>query len=72
LVSLLCVNDQLAEQTTKKMTTIFKKTVDNLYSFLLADAAGEFAASFRYKVLFVSLAIALCSSAAYAMLFMQS
>lgn len=54
------------------MTTIFKKTVDNIYSFLLADAADEFAASFRYKALFVFLAVALFSSAAYAMLFMQS
>jgi len=54
------------------MTTIFKKTVDNIYSFLLADAVGEFTASFRYKVLFVSLAFAMVSFAAYAMIFMQS
>jgi hypothetical protein len=54
------------------MTTIFKKTVDNIYSFLLADAAGEFAASFRYKVVFVFLALAMFSSAAYAVIFMQS
>ena len=54
------------------MTTFFKKTVDNLYSFLLADAAGEFYASFRYKVIFVFLAFAMLSSAAYAMIFMQS
>lgn len=54
------------------MTTIFKKTVDNIYSFLLADAVGEFTASFSYKLLFVFLTIAMCSSAVYAMLFMQS
>ncbi len=72
MVTLQCVNHQLTDQTTKPMTTIFKKTVDNIYAFLLADAAGEFAASFRYKVLFVFLAIVMCSSAAYAMLFMQS
>jgi len=54
------------------MTTIFKKTVDSIYAFLLADAAGEFAASFRYKTLFVFLVLALSSSAAYAMIFMQS
>jgi hypothetical protein len=54
------------------MTTIFKKTVDNIYSFLLADAAEEFTASFRYKVIFVFLAAAMFTCAAYAVLFMQS
>ncbi|MGB6036666.1 MAG: hypothetical protein WBG42_10400 [Cryomorphaceae bacterium] len=54
------------------MTTMFKKTVDNIYAFLLADAAEEFTASFRYKAIFVFLAAAMCSSAAYAVLFMQS
>ena len=52
------------------MTTIFKKTVDNIYTFLLADAAEELNASFLYKTIFVLLVAAMCSSAAYAVLFM--
>ncbi|MFT4771304.1 MAG: hypothetical protein ACJAZC_001823 [Cryomorphaceae bacterium] len=54
------------------MTTIFKKTVDVIYAFLLADAVEEFSASFRNKALFVFLVFAMFSSAAYAMIFMQS
>lgn len=54
------------------MTTIFKKTVDNIYAFLLADAVGEFSASFRYKLFFVFVAIALFSMATYAVFFIPS
>jgi len=54
------------------MTSILKKTVDQIYAFLLADAVGEFAASFRYKLLIVMLVVAMSSFAAYAMLYVQS
>jgi len=54
------------------MTAIFKKTVDGIYSFLLADAAGEFNASTSYKTLFIFLAVTMVASAAYAVAFMPS
>ncbi|MCH2214444.1 MAG: hypothetical protein MK086_04655 [Flavobacteriales bacterium] len=54
------------------MTTIFKKTVDSIYTFLLADAAGEFTASPGYKACFVLLSIAMLALATYAFVFMQS
>ena len=54
------------------MTSILKKTVDRIYSVLLADAVGEFSASFKYKLFVVLLAFAMSSSAAYAILFLQS
>ena len=54
------------------MTSILKKTVDRIYSILLADAVGEFSASFKYKLFVVLLAFAMSSSAAYAILFLQS
>lgn len=54
------------------MTSILKKTVDRIYALLLADAVGEFSASFNYKLFVVLLVLAMSSSAAYAMLFLQS
>jgi hypothetical protein len=54
------------------MTSILKKTIDQIYAFLLADAVGEFTAPFRYKLRIVLLVLVMSSSAAYPMIFLHS
>lgn len=54
------------------MTTILKKTVDSIYSFLLADSGEDLSNSFVKRALFVFLVLAMFSSAAYAMIFIQA